>query len=363
MSRFYYETLSISMNKQETWRGGADKPGTDIPGNAGLCTRIAGSAGLCTRISSLSASAEPRVPSAEPRVPSAAPRVPSAASRVPGASAAPRVPGAEPRGWNSRGYLPHFDSNDRIQHVTFHLVDSLPKETVERLVAEIQQVDPDRRDIEMRSGLEALVDAGHGVCWLRRADCARIVQDALLHFDGERYRMIAWVVMPNHVHALFQTLDGWSMNTVVGSWKTFTANAIGRIVRQSGEPAPSIWHPEFWDRFIRNDHHFASALAYIHNNPVKAGLVAHPEDWSWSSANPGAAGLRTRISSLPASAAPRAPGASAEPRVPGASAEPRVPRGAPAARASAEPRVPGAAVEPRFSSSTMASAEPRVPRK
>ena len=328
------------MNKQETWRGGADKPGTDIPGNAGLRTRIAGSAGLCTRISSLSASAEPRVPNFEPRVSS-----------------------FEPRGWNSRGYLPHFDSNDRIQHVTFHLVDSLPKETVERLVAEIQQVDPDRRDIEMRSGLEALVDAGHGVCWLRRADCARIVQDALLHFDGERYRMIAWVVMPNHVHALFQTLDGWSMNTVVGSWKTFTANAIGRIVRQSGEPAPSIWHPEFWDRFIRNDHHFASALAYIHNNPVKAGLVAHPEDWSWSSANPGAAGLRTRISSLPASAAPRAPGASAEPRVPGASAEPRVPRGAPAARASAEPRVPGAAVEPRISSSTMASAEPRVPRK
>ncbi|MDD4059956.1 MAG: transposase [Kiritimatiellae bacterium] len=238
-----------------------------------------------------------------------------------------------------------------VQHVTFHLVDSLPKETVERLVAEIQQVDPDRRDIEMRSGLEALVDAGHGVCWLRRADCARIVQDALLHFDGERYRMIAWVVMPNHVHALFQTLDGWSMNTVVGSWKTFTANAIGRIVRQSGEPAPSIWHPEFWDRFIRNDHHFASALAYIHNNPVKAGLVAHPEDWPWSSANfgnvgPGNAGLRTRIASAAR-----------------ASAEPRVPRGAPAARASAEPRVPGAAVEPRISSSTMASAEPRVPRK
>ena len=311
------------MNKRTTWQGAQN------PGNAGLRTRIASAAG---------ASAEPRVPggtsaagaSAEPRVPSFEPRVPSFE---------PRVPNFEPRGWNSRGYLPHFDSNDRIQHVTFHLVDSLPKETVERLVAEIQQVDPDRRDIEMRSGLEALVDAGHGVCWLRRADCARIVQDALLHFDGERYRMIAWVVMPNHVHALFQTLDGWSMNTVVGSWKTFTANAIGRIVRQSGEPAPSIWHPEFWDRFIRNDHHFASALAYIHNNPVKAGLVAHPEDWPWSSANlgnvgPGNAGLRTRISSLPASAAPRAPGASAVPRAPGASAEPRVPG------ASAEPRVP-----------------------
>ena len=230
------------------------------------------------------------------------------------ASAEPRIPSAPPRGWHSRGYLPHFDSNDVIQHVTFHLADSLPKETVERLLAEIQQLNPNRRDIEKRRNLEALVDAGHGACWLRRPDCARIVQDALLHFDGERYRMVAWVVMPNHVHTLFQTLPGWSMNTVVGSWKTFTANAIGRIVRQPDTPVPHIWHPEFWDRFIRDQNHFASALAYIHNNPVKAGLATRPEDWPWSSAanaNPGNetsgnAGLRTRSSKI----------ASAEPRVP-----------------------------------------------
>jgi putative transposase len=221
---------------------------------------------------------------------------------------------AEPRGWHSRGYLPHFDSNDVVQHVTFHLADSLPKETTERLLAKNQQLDPSRRDIEKRRTLEAPVDAGHGTCWLRRPDCARIVQDALLHFDGERYRMVAWVVMPNHVHALFQTLPGWSMNTVVGSWKTYTANAIGRLVRQPDKPLPRIWHPEFWDRFIRDQKHFATALAYIHNNPVKAGLATRPEDWPWSSAananpgneTPGNAGLRTR-SSKPASAEPRDP--------------------------------------------------------
>lgn len=224
------------------------------------------------------------------------------------ASAEPRDPDVGPRGWHSRGYLPHFDSNEVIQHVTFHLADSLPKETVERLLADVQQLDPERRDIEKRRRLDTLMDAGHGACWLRRPDCARIVQDALLHFDGERYRMIAWVVMPNHVHTLFQTMDGWSMTTVVGSWKTFTANAIGRIVRQPNEPVPHVWHPEFWDRFIRDENHFASALAYIHNNPVKAGLVSHPEDWPWSSANPGSAGLRTRSSSEFASAEPRVPG-------------------------------------------------------
>lgn len=243
-----------------------------------------GKAGLRTRPLLVTASAEPRVPSAEPRVPG----------------------GAEPRGWHSRGYLPHFDSNDVIQHVTFHLADSLPKATVDRLVAELQQMDPDRREIEKRRRLEALMDSGHGACWLRRPDCAQIVQDSFLHFDGDRYRMFAWVVMPNHVHALFQTLEGWSMSTVVASWKTFTANAIGRVVRQPGEPVPHVWHPEFWDRFIRNESHFAHAVEYIHTNPVKAGLVSRPEDWPWSSANPGNvknpgnaenpgnAGLRTR---------------------------------------------------------------------
>jgi len=231
------------------------------------------------------------------------------------ASAEPRGP---IRGWHSRGYLPHFDSNDVIQHVTFHLADSLPKDAVSRLMAEIELLDPDRKAIEKRIRLEALIDAGYGTCWLRRSDCARIVQDSLLHFDGERYRLLAWVVMPNHVHVLFQTLEGWSMDTVVASWKTFTANAIGRAVRQPNASQPHVWHPEFWDRFIRDAKHLASAIAYIHNNPVKAGLVTHPEDWPWSSAgraeDAGNAGLRTRSclgrgsAGAVASAEPRGPG-------------------------------------------------------
>ncbi|MDD2238196.1 MAG: transposase [Kiritimatiellae bacterium] len=223
--------------------------------------------------------------------------------------------------------MPHFDSNDVIQHVTFHLADSLPKDAVQLLLEEIQDLDPEQQDIEKHHRLEALIDAGHGACWLRRPDCAQRVQDALLHFDAERYRMIAWVVMPNHVHALFQTMNRWSMNSVVGSWKTFTANAIGKLVRQPNEPVPHVWYPEFWDRYIRDEMHFANVMAYIHNNPVKAGLVSQPEHWLWSSASTGNAGLRTgkglqtgnaglrtRISLENASAEPRDP--SAEPRDP-----------------------------------------------
>ena len=300
------------------------KPDKSPPGPAGLRTRASvqpenppqsasteppGPAGLRTRAfdqpnppPGQSASTEPRDPSAEPRDP------------------------GQPRGWHWRGYMPHFDSHDVIQHVTFHLVDSLPKDVLALLLEEIQQLDPDQRDTEKRLRLEVLVDAGHGACWLQQPECARIVQDALLHFDDQRYRLLAWVVMPNHVHALFQPMNGSSMGSVVRSWKTFTANAIGQLVRKANEPVPRVWHPEFWDRYIRNEKHFANTIAYIHDNPVKAGLVTHPEQWPWSSASTGnaglgPAGLRTRAFDQPANP-PQS--ASTEPREP--SAEPRVPR-------------------------------------
>ena len=57
-------------------------------------------------------------------------------------------------GWYSRGYLPHFDSPDTIQHVTIHLADSLPKEVLDRLEAEIRLLPPNRRDVERRKKIE-----------------------------------------------------------------------------------------------------------------------------------------------------------------------------------------------------------------
>lgn len=216
----------------------------------------------------------------------------------------------QPRGWPSRGTMPHFDSNDVIQHVTIHLADSLPKDALEHIAAELAGMDPEHREEEKRSRVEALFDAGHGACVLRRPDCAGIVQDSLLHSDGERYRMLAWVIMPNHVHTLFQVMNGWQMAKVVASWKTWTGSQISDLLlkerparerrapsrhdeaetRHHGGWRPRVWHREYWDRCIRDEQHFASAVAYIYDNPVKAGLVGRAEDWPWSSA--GNAGYR-----------------------------------------------------------------------
>ena len=210
--------------------------------------------------------------------------------------------------WHSRGYLPHFESADAIQHVTWHLADSLPKEVVARLDEELKALPPKKQDAERRKRIEAWLDAGHGSCVLREPTVAAMVQNAFLFFDAQRYRLLAWVVMPNHVHVLFQPLHNWTVAKIVASWKKFTATQICAHLRNAGNapgnanlligrgeaanqeigaprgaPAP-VWHREYWDRYMRNETHFAQALEYIRQNPVKAGLVVKAEDWLWSSA-------------------------------------------------------------------------------
>ena len=198
----------------------------------------------------------------------------------------PGVPKPSDRGWHSRGYMPHFSSAYVIQHVTYHLADSVSAEVRARLEDELRLVPARQQDAERRHRIEAWLDAGHGCCLLREPVAARLVQDAFLFFDGERYRLLAWVVMPNHVHVLFQPLQGWTMAKIVASWKSYTGRRLAPML----PPAPSqvpvrrVWQREYWDRFIRNEPHFDAAREYIHNNPVKAGLVARSEDWEWSSA-------------------------------------------------------------------------------
>ena len=116
-----------------------------------------------------------------------------------------------------------------------------------------------------------------------------MVQDSLLSFDAERYFLFAWVVMPNHIHALFQPQNGWTIAKIVGSWKKYTGRRINDLRRSTNDPhsGEPVWHREYWDRYVRDEQHFYTAREYIHQNPVKAGLVARPDDLRWSSATAG----------------------------------------------------------------------------
>jgi len=179
------------------------------------------------------------------------------------------------KNWHSRGYLPHCDTPGLLQAVTFRLADSLPADVLDRLRQEAGN------EAEKHNRIEAFLDAGHGACWLKQPAIADIVEDALLHWDGQRYRLLAWCVMPNHVHALIETREGSPLSGVLHSWKSFTAKTINQRLGRTG----TVWMRDYFDRYVRDDHHLAAVIAYIHANPVKTGLVQNEWEWPHSSAS------------------------------------------------------------------------------
>jgi putative transposase len=203
--------------------------------------------------------------------------------------------------WRHRGYLPHLEDPGVVQHITFHLADSLPRQALARLEQQLESFPPDKRDIERRRKLEKWLDAVHGSCPLCDPKVAEQMQDVILHFEGRRYELFAWVVMPNHVHVLLQATPGHEINHIVKSWKSFSGRFIGAYLRDRGDSeAPQrIWHRDYWDRYIRSERHFERVVNYIQQNPVKARLATKPEEWKWCSAHPRFASVEGHVSSKP----------------------------------------------------------------
>lgn len=180
-----------------------------------------------------------------------------------------------------RTHLPHFEAGEVPQHICFRLADSLPQVVLKRLISELTGLPEAERAAEMRERMEAVLDRGYGACWLRRPQIAALVREALLYFDHARYILHAWVIMPNHVHALVTVLSGRHLSAILHSWKSFTAKSANRHLGREGK----FWQVDYFDRVMRDEAHFAATVDYIHWNPVKAGLCAKPEDWPWSSFN------------------------------------------------------------------------------
>jgi REP element-mobilizing transposase RayT len=188
--------------------------------------------------------------------------------------------------WHSRGYLPHCDTPGLLQSITYRLSDSLPDAVLNRLLHE------ECDEVNLIKRIEKYLDAGHGECWLRQPAAAKIVEDALLHGDGQRYRLLSWCVMPNHVHVLIETHSDYAIPKIVQGWKSYTAKRINQLLGRTG----TVWMRDYFDRYIRDDQHLNAVIAYIHSNPIKAGLVLRSQDWLHSSArlaelNTGTAGV------------------------------------------------------------------------
>jgi len=181
------------------------------------------------------------------------------------------------KGWHSRGYLPHYDSPLEIQSICFRLFDAVPAHL---LLQWKHKLVLHPTSSTLRDRIDLYEDAGHGQCFLNDSRIAELVEEALLHFDEERYRLLAWCIMPNHVHALAEIFSGTLLGEVVHSWKSYTSKQANMILRRKGQ----FWMADYYDRFIRNEIHLNDTINYIEQNPVKAGLVSSAAEWKYSSA-------------------------------------------------------------------------------
>lgn len=206
-------------------------------------------------------------------------------------------------GVHNRGYLPHVKREGARYFVTFRLADSLPTEILLRYQSERAErlqrfhaaqdnarkfgTPPPRPEIleeierDYWRNLEGYLDQGVGECWLLRPEIADLVAGALRFFENQRYRLDAWVVMPNHVHVVLWPMPNRTLSAILQSWKSYTSREANRILGRTGR---AFWQPESFDHWIRNDQEHARCCRYVINNPVKARLCAAPEDWKWSSA-------------------------------------------------------------------------------
>jgi putative transposase len=92
-----------------------------------------------------------------------------------------------------------------------------------------------------------------------------LVLSAIRKFDGERYNLNAYVIMDDHIHAMFTPISPHELKTILHSWKSFTARQMQRQHKRSGQ----IWQDEYFDRIIRDDHEFSQKATYIAGNPQK----------------------------------------------------------------------------------------------
>lgn len=198
-----------------------------------------------------------------------------------------------------RRRLPHWDRAGVTQYVTFRLADSIPRdaleewnakrlewlrvrgiETGERDRPDLDNLTPDqRREYNQQFGnwFQDKLDCCYGECLLRDTENRQPVAEAMRYYNGERYTLGDFVIMPNHVHVLLVPREDEKLSSILKSWKQFTSKRVNARLGRSG----SIWQSERFDHIIRSHRQLERVRDYIRENPEKAKLG--PEHFTyWS---------------------------------------------------------------------------------
>jgi REP element-mobilizing transposase RayT len=186
----------------------------------------------------------------------------------------------------NRGRLPHWEKEEGLYFLTFHQADSLPHSVLAKIAERHRMLEaarnksanllPEQKAVlasYSHSRIEEYFDRGAGSCAFNDHRIAGAMAAALRFREGKHYRLLAWCIMPNHVHVMVRLFPGQDLARVVKAWKNFSAKAANQALGRKGR----FWQREYYDRLIRNRDEFERAIRYIVENPAKAGL----KDWIW----------------------------------------------------------------------------------
>src|SRR5262245_8862899 len=216
----------------------------------------------------------------------------------------------EPEGILTRRCLPHWYVPGAMHFVTYRLADTIPGAVLHQLREERKAIckkppesgappgqHRERAHKRFFAGYDEYLDRGGSIDWLKEPAVAAMILGNLHHHNGVKYHLLAYCIMPNHVHVLLQpaepvprpeeyepdeAADGGSpLSGVMHSLKSYTAHQANKLLGRSGQ----FWQHESDDHWVRDEDELARIVAYIAANPVKAGLVKHPHEWYFCSAH------------------------------------------------------------------------------
>ncbi len=206
--------------------------------------------------------------------------------------------------------LPHIQPSNASYFVTYRLAGSIPKTKLVELQIEKENFERELRTFKDIVEMENLRQNFHryyfkkyddtldaiksGPDWLKDPRLASLVADSIKYFDGIRYKLFAYCVMPNHVHQVFYLNDDhvskmknlkdhntdkfYPVTKILESIKKYTSRRANIILNRKG----SFWERESYDHVVRGNQSLVRIVKYVLNNPVKAGLVELPEKWQWN---------------------------------------------------------------------------------
>jgi REP element-mobilizing transposase RayT len=190
-----------------------------------------------------------------------------------------------------RGRLPHWEVESGRYFITIHTSGAIPLQGRKRLRAMARQLGKTGRKspqwlVRQRlifGEIERWIDSAQWSPHLKSAEIAQMVVESIKSRDlRQRWNTFAWVVMPTHLH-LFCELGSDGLKSTIEDFKRWTGHAaVERLQLASGV----FWQREWFDHWSRSDVEDERIVAYIQNNPVKAGLANDYRQWphgSWSS--------------------------------------------------------------------------------